>query len=69
MSIMKQAIVAELQELITKSVVISNTIKTAKTQLKRTIFKGKQSKINNKIADLSNALDRIESKQQAGDES
>ena len=59
MSILREAIKQELLDLIPVSVKLSEDIDTAKTTYKRNYLKKKLVKNNQKIADLSLALDKI----------
>lgn len=60
MSMVRQAIIEELRELIPKSQEFSYRIETAKTNVKRDLYKKKLKKNNQKVADLIIALEKLE---------
>ncbi len=68
MSLVKQAIIAELQELMPKSTHYSEQYENAKTKPKRDLMMKRLKKNNEKIADLIVALEKINEKEKQEDE-
>jgi hypothetical protein len=65
MSIVKQAIILELQEKGAKAVEFKKKVDSAKTDVKRALYKKKLKKNNEEAADLFIALNRLVEKEQA----
>lgn len=63
MSIVKQTIIAELQDLVTKSKHYAHELETSKTDVKRKMMKKRLKRNNEKVANLIVALERINKKE------
>jgi hypothetical protein len=61
--LMREALKQEIQELADKSVEFKRTIDTAKTELKKEIFRKKLRRNNNKVFEMIDALNKIPAEQ------
>lgn len=68
MSLVKQAIIAELQELIPKSKHYADQLETAKTKVKKDLMRKRLKKNNEKVADLLVALDKLDKKEKENED-
>lgn len=59
MSLVKQALVIEIRQHITKALDLKNKIDTAKTETKKSVYQKKLKKNNIEAADLLTALDKL----------
>lgn len=59
MSIIKDALIAEIQEKAKISQELYNTIQEAKTNVKKKVYKKKLAEHNNELADLIISLDKL----------
>lgn len=65
MSLVKQAIIEELKDLIPKSVKYSELMKSSKTKTKYDMMKDRLKRNNEQIAELMTALDILEKRESA----
>jgi len=59
-----KAVRKEILALMRQSTIISKTLETAKTRTKRSVYRKKLKRINNKAADLIIALDDLEKEEE-----
>jgi hypothetical protein len=65
MSLVKQAIILELQDYAKKAMKLKSQMDNSKTELKRNLFKKKLKKNNTEAVELLQALSRLVAKEQA----